>query len=126
MVAAERLLTDGDHSMKEGLGLACMPGFIQQASEVAEAGRCLGMLGAERLLVDRQRALEGRPRPRKVTLGLKQAGEAVETELSRELGFSQNESQMDLARVQATVAARQFCKASLLRTRSVLRETRWR
>ena len=36
------------------------------------------MLGAERLLVDRQRTLEKRPRPGKVALGLKHAGEVVE------------------------------------------------
>ncbi len=35
------------------------------------------MLGAERLLADRQRALIERPRPRKDALGLKQAGEVV-------------------------------------------------
>jgi hypothetical protein len=37
-----------------------------------------------------------------------------------------NESQKGSARVQATVAARQFWNASPLRARSVLRETRWR
>ena len=37
-----------------------------------------------------------------------------------------NESQKGSARVQAAVAARQFCNASPLRMRSVLRETRWR
>jgi hypothetical protein len=31
-----------------------------------------------------------------------------------------------VARVQATVAARQFCNASPLRARSVWREIRWR
>ena len=36
------------------------------------------MLGAEHLLVDRQRALEERPRRRKVALVLKQDGEVVE------------------------------------------------
>ena len=36
------------------------------------------MLGAERLFADRQRALEERPRPRKVALGLEQDGEVVE------------------------------------------------
>jgi hypothetical protein len=37
MAAAERLLTDGDRPTKEGLGLACMLGSIQQAGEVVEA-----------------------------------------------------------------------------------------
>jgi hypothetical protein len=36
------------------------------------------MLGAERLLIDRQRTLEERPRPGKVALSLKQSGEIVE------------------------------------------------
>src|SRR5829696_7895743 len=36
------------------------------------------MLGAERLLVDRQRALEERPRRRQVALSLQQEGEVVE------------------------------------------------
>ena len=36
------------------------------------------MLGAERLLADRQRALEERPRAGEVALGLKQEGEVVE------------------------------------------------
>ena len=36
------------------------------------------MLRAEHLLADRQRALEERPRPGKVTLGVEQAGEVVE------------------------------------------------
>jgi Flp pilus assembly protein TadD len=53
-------------------------------------------------------------------------GEYDRAELSRELGFGRKESQKDLARVQAAVAARQFCNPSLLRARSVLRETRWR
>ena len=36
------------------------------------------MLGAERLLADRQRALVERPRASEVALGLKQIGEVVE------------------------------------------------
>ena len=36
------------------------------------------MVGAERLLADRQRALEERPRPGEIALGLKQEGEVVE------------------------------------------------
>ncbi len=42
------------------------------------SGRRIGMLRAERLLPDRQRALVERPRPRKVALVLKQEGEIVE------------------------------------------------
>jgi hypothetical protein len=42
---------------------------LKQAGEVAKARRRIGMLGAEHLLTDRQRALEKRPRPRKVALG---------------------------------------------------------
>ena len=38
----------------------------------------VGMLGAERLLADRQRPLEERPRAREVALVLKQGGEVVE------------------------------------------------
>ena len=40
--------------------------------------RGVGMLGAERLLADRQRPLVERPRAGEVALGLKQAGEVVE------------------------------------------------
>ena len=47
-------------------------------------------------------------------------------ELSRELGSGQTKVRRTSLRVQAAVAARQFCNASPLRTRSVLRETRWR
>jgi hypothetical protein len=49
--------------MKEGLGLACMPGFIHQASEVTQPRRHIGMLVAVGLLSDRQSALVERPRP---------------------------------------------------------------
>ena len=38
----------------------------------------VGMLGAEHLLADRQRALEERPRRREVALVLQQQGEVVE------------------------------------------------
>ena len=51
---------------------------LKQAGEVVEARRRIGMLGAERLLADRQRALEERPRAGEVALGLKQDGEVVE------------------------------------------------
>jgi hypothetical protein len=37
------------------------------------------MLGAERLLADRQRVLEERPRSRKIALVVKQVGEVVES-----------------------------------------------
>ena len=43
-----------------------------------EARRGIGMLGAERLLVDRQRPLVERPRAGEVALILKQMGEVVE------------------------------------------------
>jgi hypothetical protein len=45
MAAAVRFLTDGDRSMKKGLGLACMPGFVQQASEATHPPRQIRMLG---------------------------------------------------------------------------------
>src|SRR5258708_27609753 len=48
---------------------------LQQAGEVVEARRGVRMLGVKHLLVDRQRALIERPRPRQVALGLQQAGE---------------------------------------------------
>ncbi len=41
---------------------------LEQAGEVVEAPRRIGMLGAEHLFAYRQRALEERPRPRKVAL----------------------------------------------------------
>ena len=66
MVAAERLLTDADSSMKEGLS---------PHGEVVEAGRYIRMLRAEHLLADRQRALQEWQRSRKVPLRSKQGGE---------------------------------------------------
>jgi hypothetical protein len=51
----------------------------EQAREiVTPAIRIRGMLGAEHLLVDRQRALVERSRRRQIALGLKQEGEVVE------------------------------------------------
>ena len=61
---------------------------LGRAADVARFARvtiCVGMLGAERLLVDRQRALEERPRAGEVALGLKQEGEVVEAR--RRLGM---------------------------------------
>src|SRR5271165_988375 len=46
--------------------------------EVVETRRGVRMLGAERLLVDRQRPLVERPSAGEVALGLKQIGEVVE------------------------------------------------
>jgi hypothetical protein len=43
-------------------------------SEVVQAHRRIGMLGAEHLLADRQRALEERPRRRQLVLVLQQRG----------------------------------------------------
>jgi hypothetical protein len=40
----------------------------QQAGKMATRSICVGMLGADRLLVDRQRALEEWPRRRQVAL----------------------------------------------------------
>ena len=51
---------------------------LKQEGEVVEARGGLGMLGAERLLADRQRPFVERPRAGEVALGLKQAGEVVE------------------------------------------------
>ena len=62
---------------KSGRAALGRPG-PEAGGEVVEDRRRVGMLGAERLLADRQRALEERPRPRKVALGLKQAGEVAE------------------------------------------------
>ncbi len=45
---------------------------LEQAGEVVEARRRIGMLGAERLFADRQCALEERPRPSKVALVVEQ------------------------------------------------------
>jgi hypothetical protein len=47
----------------------------QQKAEIVEARRRVGMLGAEHLLADRQRALVERPAGGEVALGLEQAGE---------------------------------------------------
>ena len=68
----------GDGAKEKRLGLVRLTKVPQQASEVAEARRGIRMLGAKHLLVDRQRALLERPRPREVALGLQQAGEVVE------------------------------------------------
>ena len=43
----------------------------KHAREIVTARGCIGMLGAEHLLEDRQRALEERPRPRKIALVVK-------------------------------------------------------
>src|SRR5262249_33263789 len=51
---------------------------VELGGEAVKAPCCAGMLGAERLLADRQRALAERPRPRKVALGVEQGGEVVE------------------------------------------------
>ena len=51
---------------------------IKQGGEIVERYCCAGMLGTERLLVDRQSTLKDGARPRKVALGLKQRSEAVE------------------------------------------------
>jgi hypothetical protein len=51
---------------------------IEQAGEVVEARRGIGMVGAERLL-DRQGALVERPRRGKIALRMEQAGEVNET-----------------------------------------------
>jgi hypothetical protein len=52
--------------------------LTRQALKVSSHDGGIGMLGAERLLADRQRALVERPRRRKIVLRLKQAGEVVE------------------------------------------------
>ena len=51
---------------------------LKQAGEVVEAKRGIGMVGAERFLIDRQRALIERPRSFEVAQVLKQQGEIVE------------------------------------------------
>ena len=63
---------------KSGRAAARSPWCLKQDGEIVEARRRIGMLGAEHLLADRQRALEERPRRRKVALVLKQDGEVVE------------------------------------------------
>ena len=65
-------------SFEERPGARQVALVLQQTSEVVEARRGLGMLRAERLLADRQRALVEWPRPGEVALGLEQAGEVVE------------------------------------------------
>ena len=52
------------------------------------------MLGAERLLPDRQRALIERPRAGEVALGLKQQGEVVEAR--RRIGMLGAEGRLDV------------------------------
>jgi hypothetical protein len=49
-----------------------------QVRKIVAGENCVGMLGAERLLVDRERPLVERPRAGEVALGLKQLGEVVE------------------------------------------------
>jgi hypothetical protein len=51
---------------------------VQAIRQGAGAGERIGMVGAERLLADRQRPLEERPRRRKIALRLQQGGEVVE------------------------------------------------
>ena len=49
-----------------------------QVLKIAADTNCVGMLGAERLLVDRQRPFVEHPRAAEVALGVKEAGEVVE------------------------------------------------
>ena len=75
-VGSESSLAEGDRLCHIALGqeLAC---------EIATHAIRVRMLGAERLLEDRQCALEKRPRPHKVALVLKQAGEEVKAQRRR-------------------------------------------
>ena len=76
----------GKRDLAERKGFACAAAGEQQGREIASHAIGVRMLGTEHLLVDRQRALEERPRPRKVALGLQQAGEVVEAR--RRIGMS--------------------------------------
>jgi hypothetical protein len=51
---------------------------LNKKRQVVETRRRIGMVGAEHLLADRQRALVERSRPGEITLGLEQKREVVE------------------------------------------------
>jgi hypothetical protein len=77
MLGAECLVAHGDRAKEERLGLVRLTKVPEQASEVAEARRRVRMLRAKYLLVDCQRALMERTRPREVALDLQKVGEVV-------------------------------------------------
>ena len=77
----ECLVAHGDGAKEERLGLVRLTKVPEQASEVVEALRRVGMLGAKHLLLDRQRALMERPRPREVALGPQQGCEVLKSQL---------------------------------------------
>src|SRR5215475_6261090 len=82
---AERFFAGGDGTLEPSLGVARVTNLAQHAGEIAEDPRRIGMLGAERLLADRQRAFVERTRPGKVPLRLKQKRKVVEAD--RRLGM---------------------------------------
>ena len=81
-VWTHRLLADCEGLEEQRLGFVGVAGISEHTREIAHGAGRSGMLGAERLFVYRQRALEERPRARKVALGLEQVGEVVEARCS--------------------------------------------
>ena len=78
MMRSERLVVRGERGFAERECFCCIAIGQKQGREIGTHAICVRMLMAERLLVDRQRALVQWPRRRKVALGLKQEGEVVE------------------------------------------------
>ena len=64
MVEAENLFVGTERDFGEAQCFSRVTRGDQQAGKIATHAICVGMLGAKRLLVDRQRALEERPRRR--------------------------------------------------------------
>jgi hypothetical protein len=62
VLGAENHFADDDCSTEERFCFGRMTCIAQKTSEIVEAIRRSGMLGAERLFADRQRALEERLR----------------------------------------------------------------
>src|SRR5712672_3571121 len=79
MSQAERFFLDGNDPFEQRLSVIRVTALAQQAGNVAEVCGRIDMLGAEHLLIDRQRALDERLRRRQVALGLKHVGEGAET-----------------------------------------------
>src|SRR5208337_3033107 len=77
MIDAEGFFVRRERSFRHCKGLWCSAFRKPQAGEMDSRSIGVGMLGAERLLADRRRPLEERPRAGQVALGVKQKGEVV-------------------------------------------------
>ena len=71
MIPSKNLVSYRQRALEERLRPSKVALVMKEIGEVIEARRRIGMLGAERLLVDRQCTLGERPRRIKIALVLK-------------------------------------------------------